>query len=279
MSRLLWLPMCGLVALLAVASSARGQAKPYIGFVYPAGAQQDTTVQVKLGGQRLVGTHGAVVSGEGVSAKLTEYNKKLGNQEMTLLREQLRELRPNAPKSARAKNAKGKNKRKNAGRNKPKNKVRNKSLPQNKETRALIARIEKRLGDFVRRPACAAISDIVLVEVTVAPDAEPGAREIRLLTQRGVTNPLVFYVGQQPEVARKPMKTCPTQVLGKEQFALRKRPNEEVENRISVPCTLNGQIASGEVNRYRFKARKRQRLVISVKGRELIPYTTNLKDR
>ena len=110
------------------------------------------------------------------------------------------------------------------------------------------------------------------VEVTIAADAEPGAREIRLATARGVTNPLVFHVGQVPEVARKAMKTCTFQVLGKEHLAQRKRPPEEEEARITVPCTMNGQIASGEVNRYRFEARKGQRLVISTAARELIPY-------
>ena len=55
MSRVLWLPILGLAGLLAMASSAQGQPTPYIGFVYPAGGQQGTTFQVKLGGQRLDG--------------------------------------------------------------------------------------------------------------------------------------------------------------------------------------------------------------------------------
>jgi hypothetical protein len=35
---------------------------------------------------------------------------------------------------------------------------------------------------------------------------------------------------------------------------------------------MNGQIAAGEVNRYRFQASKGQRLVISAKARDLVPY-------
>jgi hypothetical protein len=42
--------------------------------------------------------------------------------------------------------------------------------------------------------------------------------------------------------------------------------------RVTVPCTMNGQIAAGEVNRYRFEAVTGQRLVISAKARELVPY-------
>jgi hypothetical protein len=83
---------------------------------------------------------------------------------------------------------------------------------------------------------------------------------------------LVFHVGQVPEFSRKPMLTALLQVLGKEEFALRHRPEDEVEQRVTVPCTANGQIASGEINRYRFEARKGQRLVISCDARELIPF-------
>ncbi len=121
-------------------------------------------------------------------------------------------------------------------------------------------------------PACASIANLVIVEVTIASDAKPGERELRLATPRGVTNPMVFCVGQVPEVWRKPMITARLQVLGKEQLALRKRPDNEVEDRITVPCTVNGQIASGEENRYRFEARKGQRLVISTSARELVPF-------
>ena len=91
----------------------------------------------------------------------------------------------------------------------------------------LIDRIESRFAEDERTPAVSSQTELVFVEVTVAPDAEPGQREIRLATPRGVSNPLVFHVGQLPEVARKPMMTCSYQVLGKEELALRKRPPEE----------------------------------------------------
>jgi hypothetical protein len=68
------------------------------------------------------------------------------------------------------------------------------------------------------------------------------------------------------------MIACSLQVLGKEALSQRKRPDDEVEDRVTLPCTMNGQIASGEVNRYRFQATQGQRLVISVAARQLIPY-------
>jgi hypothetical protein len=71
------------------------------------------------------------------------------------------------------------------------------------------------------------------------------------------------------------MSSALLQVLGKEEQALRKRPTSEAEVRIALPCTVNGQIASGEVNRYRFEASKGQRLVISTQARQLIPYVAD----
>lgn len=249
MSRVLTLPLMGLTVCLALAASVQGQTRAYIGFAYPAGGQQGTTFQVRLGGQGLDDVSGVLVTGEGVSAKVVEYFRRLGPQEITLLREQLNEVRPPARGRSRAA-----------------------VVPLDEETQRLVARIEQRMGGYVNRPACVSIASLALIEVTIAPDAEPGERELRLVTPRAVSNPLFFHVGQLPEVVRQPMKTCDFQVLGKEELALRKRPPEEVESRITIPCTANGQIGSGEINRYRFDARKGQKLVVSVAARALIPY-------
>jgi len=139
----------------------------------------------------------------------------------------------------------------------------------------MIERIQMRFAQDERNPAVRSQTELVFAEITVAPNAKPGRREIRVLTRRGLSNPLPFYVGQVPEVARKPMKTCQLPVLGKEYLALRKRPPEEEELRITVPCTTNGQIAPGEVNRYRFAAHKGEHLVIQALARELGPYVAD----
>jgi len=235
------LAVLGLASLLATAPAAQAQVRPYIGFVYPAGGQQGTTFPIRVGGQGLDDVNEVLVFGTGVRAKVVDYLRRLNAQEMTLLREQLNELK------------KG-------------------SAGKEQVGLRLVARIEKRFAENVQTPACTSIASLVLVEVTMAPDARPGQRELTLATPRGVSNPLVFHVGQLPEVSRKPMITATRQVLGKEELALRTRPADEVEARITVPCVMNGQIASGEVNRYRFEARKGQRLVISAQARQLVPF-------
>ncbi|MCX6994121.1 MAG: hypothetical protein NT011_13405 [Kiritimatiellaeota bacterium] len=265
-NRFQWPAILGLVFWLAAVSAVPAQS--YIGFIYPAGGQQGTTFQVTVGGQSLEGVNRAFVSGTDVQARVVEYNKRMGNQEIGLLNEQLREL-------------------KNKQTEKPDAAITN-----------LIARIEKIVQDYVNQPASVAIANLVIVEVTIAPDAQPGEREIRLGTPRGVSNPLIFNVGQLSEVSAPPAPTSPLQILGKEEQSLRRKKHategqggsemmmmaammdgpgsqsdlDDEEVRIKVPCTVNGQISSGAVDRFRFEARKGQRLVIIVQARELIPY-------
>jgi hypothetical protein len=121
---------------------------------------------------------------------------------------------------------------------------------------ALIARLEKRVADWVQTPACASIASIAYVAVTIAPEAELGLRELRLVTSRGVSNPLPFQVGELREYARAAMRTATIQILGKEELALRKRPETEAEeqrpNRLgrgqSLPLQRQQGAAAGVFN-------------------------------
>lgn len=248
------------------------QAQSYIGFVYPAGGQQGTTFQITLGGQQLDGVDRVWVSGPGVHARVLEYNKQMNPQEMQLVQEQLREL-----------------KTKSAAKRDP-------------SVTNLVSRLEKFVADYVQQPQCSSIANLIVAEVSIAKDAPPGEREIRISTPRGLSNPMVFYVGQLPEVSAAPLPTSIKQILGKEGQSLRKRKRENGRNKdatmgmetlqmtmsmggpgaqsdvdddevnIRLPCTVNGQIASGSVDRFRFTARRGQRLVFSVKARELVPF-------
>lgn len=268
-----------LAELALVASSAYAQ-RQYIGYVYPAGGQQGTTFPIRLGGQGLSYPKGLVVTGEGVTVRLVDYLRVMSNQELDLLRQQLKELENpevamdeglisrmafwefpapiGPPELVKPFEALGNG---------------DAELPlKERARRNLIRRIQMIFAEDERFPAVRAHCELVFAEVTIAPDAPPGRREIRVVTTHGISNPLPFYVGQVPEVCRKPMKTAQLPVLGREYLAQRKRPPEEEEVRITIPCTMNGQIAPGELNRYRFFARKGQQLVISVLARELIPY-------
>ena len=311
MRRFRWLPILGLVALVTMVSPVWAQ-NQYIGYVYPAGGQQGTTFQIRLGGQQLLYASGLVVSGEGVSVRLIDYYRVYNNQELGLLRQQLRELQKK--KDATVSDAMaaqmaffefpatiappkvegvicpacgtlcpvGTTVCSNCNANLPKPKAAKPAAkteaPKSDKDIAkqkLIERLERIFAEDERNPAVRAHCELVFAEVTVEPDAKPGRREIRVITKRGISNALPFYIGQVPEVARKPLKTCQKQVLGKEYLAQCKRPAEEEEVRITVPCTMNGQLAAGWVDRYRFPATKGQRLVVSAKARHLVPYVAD----
>jgi hypothetical protein len=253
-----------LAATVFLTPAAWSQPRPYVGYVYPAGGRQGTTVQLRMGGQNMDDVTGVIVTGTGVTAKVVEYYWRQNNQEQALLNEQLQVLKRKTQPPPPAKKAAG---AKPAAPAPPVEKP-----PVDPATAELMDKIQRRTGEWVQTPACASIAALMFVEVTLAPDAAPGEREIRVVTVRGVSNPMPFHVGQLPEYSRKAMRTATIQVLGKEAQALRKRPPEEVEDRISIPATLNGQIASGEVNRYRFSARKGQRLLFTTRARQLVPY-------
>lgn len=100
------------------------------------------------------------------------------------------------------------------------------------------------------------IAEVVKLKITIAPDAAPGARHIGLATPGGLSNKLLFQVGQLPELGEaeppdKPEKPTPLAQL---------------------PATVNGQIMPGDVDRFEFQARKGQRLVAHAAARALVPY-------
>lgn len=311
------IPAPALALLLAAASPLWAQDQ-HIGYVYPAGGQQGTTFPIRLGGQRLADPVGLAVTGEGVSARLVDYYRVLDNQELTMLDQQLKELKkkettiddelaarmacfefpapigpeagPDVVPSLICPACGTANPldalvcvRCNVKLERPKDpnpaEIGTKAGPPLSEKEAakqnLIERIQRRFAEDERNPAVRSQTELVFAEITVAPDAKPGRREIRVITRKGISNPLPFFVGQVPEYARKPMKTCPLPVLGKEHLAQRKRPPGEEEMRVAPPCTMNGQVGPGEMNRYRFPALKGQRLVISAKARELVPYVAD----
>lgn len=281
MGRIIGLSIAVPAMLLAGASSALAQGQ-YIGYVYPAGGQQGATFPIRLGGQSLANVSDVTVTGDGVTVRLVDYLRIMSNEEHALIRRQLDELRKKETRvddglAARMASFEFPAPIGPVEESKPAEKPKNEPAKSENDIakEKLVQRIEKVFAEDERMPAVWSQAELVFAEVTVAPDAKPGRREIRVVTKLGVSNPLPFYVGQVPEVARKPMKTSQLPILGKEYQAQRKRPPAEEEMRVTIPCVMNGQIAPGEVNRYRFQASKGQRLVVSAMARELGPYVAD----
>lgn len=270
-----WSVFFGLAAVLALAPAALAQSTPRIAYVYPAGGQRGATFQVTLGGRFLTGVTNAFISGKGVQAKVLEFNKPMGNREFLLFQDQLSEMaekRQAALESSRARAGKGK-------------------APQNDapqfftnatwtvEEERLMAKIKADIkknppnnGDPPRIPH--ALAETVTLEVKVAPDAEPGEREIRLGSVQWLTNPLVFCIDQPLEVTEG-KENNEEQPGGRRLARYRPPPGtvmKEAEWRIAPPTIINGRIMPGDADRFRFTALKGQKLVISAAARRLIPY-------
>jgi len=259
------------LAVVAIAPPSQGQqpprqqSNPHIAYVYPAGGQRGTTFQVVVGGKFLEGVSNAYLSGPGTEVTVKAHTRPLAPKEHHDLMNKMDELqkqraaatgdggrRPEPSASSRATN----------------------SVPPAEWTAAQekwLHEIRVRLANSTTtgRLPNPAIAEIVTLRVTLPPDAEPGERELRLVTPSGLSNPLKFFVGQLPEITEKAFeivrgvgRETPTGTAAKEM-------------RITLPATVNGQILPGGVNRYRFSAREGQQLVVVVRARELIPYISD----
>ncbi len=253
-----------LVGLVACMSAPCGAQSPYVGYVYPAGGQQGAVFQVTVGGQRLRGVRDMCISGSGVRASVVDYQaasgplNQLQQQELRRRLEEIRAARGVQPRANRAsaKPPNGTTANAPAGANAVP--VALPDLPELKNLEQKTPRQLQQLADKflnnAKRPK-PPIAEQVTLEITIEPNAAPGDRELRLQTPSGLSNPLVFQVGQVPET-REPDK------------------DDDIAAVVSAqpPVVLNGQIMPGEVDRFPLQLKGGQKLVIAVQARKLIPY-------
>ena len=256
--------VCGLACVLAALSTAAADELPRIGYAYPAGGRQGTTFLVTVGGQFLGSWKGdyhidvlqALFSGDGIQAQVRLDLRPLNSPEIEALQRKLDELRTKESKDVE-------------------------TLKQMFEMQVKLSRAR---SEVMRRQTQPALADSVTLEVSLAADAAPGRRELRVETPRGISNPLAFYVGRLPEFREQEAEPTfdPQDVR---EGRIRQPP--EIETPITLPAVVNGQIiprepytvhysserfTPGTADRFRFEARRGQRLVIAAAARELIPY-------
>ena len=267
-----------LAANLVAAAGAIAQSQllnnPHAGFAYPAGGQQGTTVQVRVGGRFLEGTTGAVFSARGLRADIVGYDKPLTQREITDLREKAQQLQQGA---------------------------------MTPEVRRQLVEMRERIGDSVRRNANPNLSETVTLAIAIDADAEPGAWQLRLVTPLGLSNPVAFSVSQLPEVLEQEAAAPDAGAAANAgpgragaRGAGRGAPqgpgltaplHAEPPQRVTPPAVINGRIipadprqgagggrrqpnqyAPGDADRYVFEARKGQDFVIAVSARDVMPY-------
>ena len=240
------LQTCWLAALLTAVPGVLAQNAPHLAYVLPAGGQQGATFQVKAGGQFLPNVSKVYVSGSGVEATVSDYARPMNAMQATELRDRMQELQKQPMTDA----------------------VRKEMV----DTRVKLLLFNS------RRLTSPVLAETVTLQVTIAPGAAPGKRELRVATPQGLSNPLVFCIGQLPEFTEKETIS----VVQTPQVQISQPPTDMP---ITLPATVNGRIkpglprpqaqvrfTPGEADRYRFQAHKGQELVIAASARELIPY-------
>jgi len=259
-----WRRRCRLrtgILLLALLPGLYAQNIPHAAYVLPAGGQQGATVQVTLGGQFLPNVTDVYISGRGVLATVGEHSRPMNGQEATTLRDRMQELQKQQPIDDAAWNE--------------------------------LADIRVKLLQFnARRLTSPVLAETLKLQITIAPDAPPGKRELRVASPQGLSNPLVFYVGQLPEFTEEekidvvhPAANLPrAQAINQVQIV-----QPATNMRVTLPAVVNGRIkpglprpqaqvrqgqpyTPGEADRYRFEASKGQELVIAASARDLMPY-------
>jgi len=225
--------------------------EPSIGYVFPAGAQKGSDIQLTIGGQNLQGVSGAYITGEGISVKSVIYVPPLNANQRKELQRRIEEIRKKwrgistepAP----------------ASQEEPPVTLPPHPLLNNLDNftpKELKKVVDIFITPFRRLQRKRSIEEMVLVDIHIEENASPGNREIRLLTQQGITNPLCFQVGVIPEVIEDEPND----------------PNMEGLPVYNVPVLFNGQIMPGDVDRFVFHSSKGQKLIIEAQARQLIPY-------
>ncbi len=234
-SRWRWTLAVALPLIAAPGVSAQtGTKNPDIGYVFPGGGCRGTSFDVIVGGQYIKEVTKAFISGDGIKARVVKWYRPMTQGEYTKINRDIRTKQEEAGLSREAAI---------------------KVLGITDEQLAEMKIYEMRRADPKRQPNPQLLEELT-VRVEVTADAEVGARELRLLTDTGMSNPLWFYVGQWPDVSEQ-------------------EPNDDVPHdavKVKLPTVINGQIMPGDVDRFAFQAKKGTRLVASCAARELIPY-------
>jgi hypothetical protein len=242
------------IAFLVLATPVWAANPPHIGYAYPAGGQQGSKFRVNIGGQYLQGSTNVFVSGEGVKVDIVKYSVRYDPR-------RLRQFYRNKENALAAIEAMDEKAGKEYEKQQRRIDLSNKQIS--------IAEVPEGIDPFNKKETQKyykynskeqfnpQISDRLRVDITIAKNAPPGERELRVYTPGGLSNPIYFQVGALDEVQEV-------------------EPNDDHMNpdlqEVPVPSMINGNIDPGDIDHFRFRANKGDSIVVDVGARKIIPY-------
>ncbi len=270
-----WAVAAGLAALAAAAPGAAlagaASQSPQVSFIYPAGAQQGTTVEITVGGQNLAGASEVLLTGAGVGASVIRFARPLSTQVLDAVENKMRTV---SDFHTRQRTAMEEGKADHA------TTLALLAAQASEEVEMAAAKLGiddpspsgfaefRRMMSNPKRQPNAQLADWVTIRLTLAPSAALGQREVRLKTAAGITNPLYFHVGQCREYREKE----PNDITPDGGALAYRVEGVDLPDAEELPVVLNGQVMPGDVDRFRFHVRKGTRLVAAVSARKLVPY-------
>ncbi len=113
--------------------------------------------------------------------------------------------------------------------------------------------VERGQGRGIEVTSLSSAADSATVQMNVAKDSPLGVHQLRLLTRAGWSNPVIFFVGDLPEL----IEAEPNDAAGQ-------------AHRLVLPATINGRIEKkSDIDRFAFTAGVGEQLVFDVKAEEL----------
>lgn len=228
-----------LACLSISAEPALAQALPRIAALYPAGARAGSTLEVAIRGGGLEGAREILWDRPGLTARLSSAAVKIEPGDLKLFQAKCalcHELRGPSTISRTADQWVATVDRM----------IKEKGAPIEAADRAKIV-------SYVQAAARSAAG--LTAQITVAPGTPPGRRELRVLGLNGTSTAFTFEVTDTPEV----LEVEPNNTADKAQA-------------VTLPVTINGQIASGgDVDCFAFQARQGERVVMDCSAFRLNP--------
>lgn len=232
-------------ALLGIAAiTGQASVEPHIGFVYPAGGTPGSTLTVTIGGQHLTDVAGVLIGTHAIASKPTDSVKIYERREMNRVRRSREILEARMAEET------------DPTRLTQMQRALESVMAEQEMVTAQRREMRRNRAEAARRQFNPQIAERITLEIPIPPGLATGDTELRLLTERGISNPLRFQIGQIPEV---------NEVENNDTFANAQRLPE-------LPVLVNGQIMPGDIDRFRFRARAGQVIVCRLQARALIPY-------
>ena len=221
----------------------------HIGFCYPAGAQQGTTVDIIIGGQGIGGKR-KIIAGPGVTLKKITYVPGFpvpAGDQRRYIDQWIEAIEENKPRPVL-----------------PENTQFWRVTPWydnldklNKLETAILQR-----GFYTPRNSLQmspSINQRVILQLEIDKTAPLGKRELRIASGSDVTNSVPFFIGKHQEI-NEPLYERPN------------KKNKSPRPHLSIPCAVNGQIYPGECDKFYFNAKKGEIITFKTLARELVPF-------